>query len=274
MVAERAFARAAAAGHPFPAAAWLAPLLLVEGRWDALYALAPGRRSNAHPQAESAVLGLAPLAFARADWDLARLLLAALPNGAATAPGDTIYLEGQTLQRLAARIAIEAGDLPTAQAWLEAHDRWLHWSGAVLGRADGALGWAAYHHANHDPASARAAAEQALAHASDPRQPLALLAVHRFLGKLDTEAAQFDAAEANLTQSLALADACAAPFERALTLLEIARLRMAQNRPDDARFLLAEVQAICTPLEAKPTLEHVAELEHALESAGQEPHHV
>ena len=32
-----------------------------------------------------------------------------------------------------------------ARAWLEAHGRWLAWSGSVLGRADGALAWARYH---------------------------------------------------------------------------------------------------------------------------------
>jgi hypothetical protein len=134
----------------------------------------------------------------------------------------------------------------------------------VLGRADGALGWAAYHHANHDPASARGAAEQALAHASDPRQPLALLAVHRFLGQLDTEAAHLDAAEAHLDESMRLADACAAPFERALTLLEIARLHIAEDRSENARALLAEVRAICEPLDAKPTLERITALEQEL----------
>jgi hypothetical protein len=147
---------------------------------------------------------------------------------------------------------------------LEAHDRWLAWSGAVLGRAEGALGWAEYHHANSDPARARAAAEQALTHSSDPRQPLALLAVHRFLGQLDTEGADVAAAEAHLGESLRLADACAAPFERALTLLEIARLRMAQGQADEARALIGEVRAICEPLEAKPTLERVAVLEQRL----------
>src|SRR6185312_9023959 len=100
-------------------------------------------------------------------------------------------------------------------------------------------------------------------HASDPRQPLALIAVHRFLGQLDTEAAQFEAAEEQLGTSLNLADACAAPFERALTLLEIARLRFAMDRPDGARALLAEVRAICEPLEAKPTMARVAELERS-----------
>jgi hypothetical protein len=136
------------------------------------------------------------------------------------------------------------------------------------------LGWAEYHHANNDPVSARAAAERALAHASDPRQPLALLAVQRFLGTLNTEAAAFDASEKHLIESLRLAEACSSPFERALTLLEIARLRIAEGNETEAGALLAEVRAISEPLGAKPTLDHVANLERMLDSAGQGPHHV
>ena len=108
---------------------------------------------------------------------------------------------------------------------------------------------------------ARSLAEQALAYASDPRQPLALIAVHRFLGQLDTEEQQFETAEEHLRESLKLADACQAPFERALTLLEIAKLRAGRSMADEARTLLAEVRAICEPLEAKPTLEKVVQLE-------------
>ncbi len=64
-----------------------------------------------------------------------------------------------------------------------------------------------------------------------------------------------------------MADACAAPFERALTLLEIAKLRTAQGRADEAHTLLGEVRAICEPLGAKPTLERVAALEKELANA-------
>ncbi len=117
-----------------------------------------------------------------------------LPSGPATEPGKTLFLESQILQRLAVELSLAENAFPMARAWLEAHDRWLAWAGAVLGRAEGALLWARYHHASGNSAQARHHAEQALAHASDPRQPLALIAVHRFLGQLDTEEQQFDAA--------------------------------------------------------------------------------
>ena len=138
------------------AAHWLASLLRVEGRWDDLDCdLASDREPDAQPQAETAVLGLAPLAVARADWDLAQVLLAALPDGAATEPGKTLFLESQILQRLAVELSLAENAFSMARAWLEAHDRWLAWAGAVLGRAEGALLWARYHHASGNHAQAR-----------------------------------------------------------------------------------------------------------------------
>jgi hypothetical protein len=242
----------------------------IEGNWDAAERGAetvlhrPQGHENWHIQAQCT---LASIASNRGHFNRTRSEIAAvLTEGPATKPGRTRFLESQMLQRLAATIALDTGDLPTARAWLEAHDRWLQWSGAVLGRAEGALGWAQYHHGKGDAVLARAAAEEALANASEPRQPLVLNAVHRFLGQLDTEAAQFEAAEKHLGASLKLAEACAAPFERALTLLEVARLRVAEEKVAEAATLLAEVRGICEPLGARPTLARAAELERSFPS--------
>ncbi len=210
-----------------------------------------------------AIIGRAQGATEEA-WTQVRAML---PAGTVTEPGTQNSEFAFAMQQLAAALALDARDFPTAHAWLEAHDRWLDWSGAVLGRAEGALLWAQYHHTNGDPAQARALAERALENASAPRQPLALIAAHRFLGQLDTGERHFDHAEEHLHESLRLAEACAAPFERALTLLEIANLRMAQGNHDQARALLAEVRSICEPLEATPTLERVTTLQHQLEVA-------
>jgi DNA-binding CsgD family transcriptional regulator len=177
-----------------------------------------------------------------------------LPEGAATEPGDCVFRVAEELQRLAIELALDEGRLSEARDWLEAHDRWLEWSGAVLGRAEGALLWACYQLVDGDPGGARRLAEAALRHASDPRQPVALIAIHRFLGKLGTKSGHFGDADQHFMESLRLADACVAPFERALTLLEIAELRLAQNQTNEASALLDEVQAICEPLGARPTL--------------------
>ena len=52
----------------------------------------------------------------------------------------------------------------------------------------------------------------------------------------------------------AIAGACEAPYERALTLLAMAALRAAPGDHAEAKRLLDGVKAICTPLAAKPTL--------------------
>ncbi|HET8632494.1 MAG TPA: AAA family ATPase [Thermomicrobiales bacterium] len=275
--AEEAWRQAGGAAAELPPRfAWL-PLLVLDGAWAearglAVVAAAPGGEAGARaiPPAVRAIAKslLALLARERGEPALAwRPVRAELPDGPATAPGDAMFLDTLALQRLAAALCLDVGDPPRARAWLEAHDRWLDWNGTVLGRAEGALGWAAYHRAAGDLATARQHAETALAHATEPRQPLALLAAHRALGELATEAGRHADAAAHLDTALALADACAAPYERALTLLELAELRAAEGKVEEARTLLAEVCAICELLGAKPTLERATALETKLAAA-------
>lgn len=244
-----------------PAAAVNLPILRLAGQWGLTRTIAEGAwrsgRGRSQASQTSGVI-LAELAARQGEPELSWAIVSTLlPDGPSMLPGTTSLGVTLPLQRLAAAMALDDGDLAMARAWLEAHDRWLEWSGAVLGRAEGTLLWAQYHRADGNLSRARTSAEQALAHASEPRQPLALIAVHRFLGVLDTQAKRFDAADDHLRQSLTLADACAAPFERALTLLAFAELRVAQRQPEEARALLSEVRAICEPLAAKPTLARV-----------------
>jgi DNA-binding CsgD family transcriptional regulator len=185
----------------------------------------------------------------------------ALPAGRDGSPGARNIAEALIVQRVAAQLALDAGDLPAARSWLDAQDRWLAWcEGGVRGRAEGALAWAAYHRAAGETARAREQAEAALAHASAPRQPLVLLAVRRLLGELETEVGHHDAALDHLDAALALADACAAPYERALTLLALAELRLAARDRDGARGALAEARGILKPLGARPALARAATL--------------
>jgi DNA-binding CsgD family transcriptional regulator len=79
---------------------------------------------------------------------------------------------------------------------------------------------------------------------------VALLRAHRGLGEIETVAGRTAEAAAHLDEALALADACAAPYERALTLLAMAELRVTMGKADDARAALDEVRAICVPLNA------------------------
>ncbi|MDQ2787169.1 MAG: AAA family ATPase [Chloroflexota bacterium] len=235
--------------------------LVVEGEWaEARTLLEVAHREGGLPGWRLAELRfLGDLAHAQGDTALAwSLVRETLPDGPATTPGDVYFINGCAFQRLAAALALDAGENDAARAWLEAHDRWLAWSGAGLGRAEGHSAWAHYHRTMGDAAVAREHATQAFADATEPRQPLALLAAHRCIGTLDTDAARFDAARDHFASALALADACAAPFPRARTLLAVAGLHAATGNREAARAALDEVRAIGTRLGALPTLDYAA----------------
>jgi ATP/maltotriose-dependent transcriptional regulator MalT len=216
-----------------------------------------------HPYASQMVLG--SLAREQGDAPFARTIAhEAFPDGPLTEPGDAVFFPALAAQRLAAALALDDGDLAIAHAWLTAHDRWLAHEGVVLGQAEGQLGWVAYHRAKGDFDTARVHANRALANATEPRQPLALLAARRALGELDTAAGSYDGAAAHLAEALRLAHACAAPYERALCLLALAELLLACDDRDDARATLAEARAILEPLGARPALARVEQIAAAL----------
>jgi DNA-binding CsgD family transcriptional regulator len=122
------------------------------------------------------------------------------------------------------------------------------------------LAWASLHRARHDEPAARRAAEDALASAGAPRQPLALLAAHRVLGELATARRGVEEARHHLDLALGLAEACAAPYERAQVLIAQAELqahipgRDAARRLDEARTIGEQLGA--APLLAR--LDHLA----------------
>ncbi|MGI8857018.1 MAG: helix-turn-helix transcriptional regulator [Thermomicrobiales bacterium] len=250
--AEAVVAHASGARPALPDALARLPVLIFEPHWPALRDLIDSVPLDTLGSYRS---NLGPIARWQGEREIAMALVRdILPSGSGTEPGDSRFTTATDAQRLAAALAIDVGDLDTTRLWLEAHDRWLAWSGSIHGRADGQLGWAAYYRAAGDAALAYEHATRAYDHATAPRQPLALLAAHRLLGELDTEAGRVDNAIAHLDAALALADACAAPYERALTLLALADLRTATGDPGAATQLLDEVRTICVPLRAAPAL--------------------
>jgi tetratricopeptide (TPR) repeat protein len=205
---------------------------------------------------------LAELARYQGRYDeVASWLRGIAPVSPAEDPGRLALNRAMDGQRLLAELALDRGEMELARAWLEAHDRWLAQTGVVFGRAGGALIWSRYHQLAGDDAAALRAAQESLRLAGEPRQPLGLVRAQRQLGELLTRDGNHADAGQHLQRSLALADACAAPFERALTLLALAELHAATGDAAETRRLLAEVRAICEPLEARPTLERVAALE-------------
>lgn len=232
-------------------------LLIVVGRWAEAQALW-ARRADAFfggvVAAERAPVGVMARAQGQPDaaWALVR---EGLPDGPLTAPGTT-YSAALDLYTLAARLALDVDDHALARQWLEAHDRWLVWAGPEVrpGRVDGQLAWAEYHRAMGDAPAALRHTDQALAAATTPRQPLLLLTGHRLRGELLGAARRDDEARAQFDIALALADACGAPYERALTLLAGAALDAVSGHAARAGAALHMVRAICVPLGAEPIL--------------------
>jgi DNA-binding CsgD family transcriptional regulator len=233
---------------------------------------AASRASPAVNYTQGAVVALAALARWQGEADRAQDLIHELhPQGPATEPGDCYFPHGIAASALAAALALDAGDLRAASDWIAAHERWLDWSGAVLWRAEQLLLRARHAALSGDSATARVRAEDALVCATEPRQPLALLAAQRFLGELDAVAGRHPEAAERLAAALALAEACAAPYERALTHLALADLHLAAGDRDSARAALDEACALLERLEAHPALARADALAARLASAPAPP---
>ena len=256
-MARRAWANAGSIQRINIPEAALLPLQFVEGDWhDARLAAITARTAggtNVVTRFPTRVL--CQIALAQGDTALAwSALREHLPAGVDTEIGDIDFIVALELQQLAASLAIAARDLNTARRWLDAHDRWLASNGAVLGRSEGHALWANYFRAHGDVRRSYQHATHALSCAREPRQPLALLVAHRLLGELNTAMGRVAYAATHLDAALGLATECAAPYERALTLLALADLRAVTGQHAQATVLLCEVRAICAPLGAAPAL--------------------
>jgi ATP/maltotriose-dependent transcriptional regulator MalT len=245
-------------GHPNPNLPRYArvPLLVLEGRWrEARAILEAPDPSEAPYLVRVRPFYLGTLARAQGDLETAwQCVHEPSPIRAASDPSEEIGPPPVHFQRLAAGLALDAGDLAAARSWLDYHRRWLDFMDATLGRAEGEALEAEWHRAAGDHALARAHAERALAHSTSPRQPLALVAAHRMVGVLATDGGDHATAARHFTEALTLADACRAPYERALTLLARAELAVLQGDQPTATAGLEEVRAICTPLDARLAL--------------------
>lgn len=186
-------------------------------------------------------------------------VLSILPDGPQSRPGTAVFLDALMLQRLAANLAIDDGEFALARAWLEANDRWLAWNGSVIGRAENALAWSKWRWRGGAVDDAWMRATQAIEEAQEPHQPLVLIEAHRLKGELALHRGDIAEAQGELSTSLELATACAVPFQRALTLIELAHAG-ATSGEEGAIDLALGAMAICEPLQAQPALNQIDEL--------------
>jgi DNA-binding CsgD family transcriptional regulator len=245
-----------------PRRPWLG-IYLVEGKWDRLREIANDTEHHGNYVLRREVhSSLAPLARHQGEPDHARVYIRyALPQGSATEPGGMVFVEGLLMQRLAASIELDQGNLSGARPWLEANDRWLSWDSSAIGRAENQALWARFYLANRSADQAIACAKRAVILAETPRQPLAILEALRTLAECETAAKDYRAAEEHLAAAFDLADACVAPFERAVTLLAMAELSFETGEVALARSRALEAREICLLLGAVPTISRIDELQ-------------
>jgi DNA-binding NarL/FixJ family response regulator len=245
----------------------LLPLLLLEGDWARAEDAATSFLGYDNWRID-ALVTLATLDRLRgseaAAWTRVR---AALPDGPLTQPGTVSFVGRLAAVRLAAELALDAGRPDEALPWLAAHDRWLDWSGRTADRTAGLLLWARYSLVDGDPERAAGFAREALVRAREPRQSLAELAASRFLGELATADGDLAAAERHFAAALAIADACAAPYERAVTLLARAELGIARGEIEAAAADLAAARTIVVRLDARSALARAEAIEARLTTA-------
>jgi DNA-binding CsgD family transcriptional regulator len=245
------------------------------GEWDDVDRISRNwATGNVNTSTRMIGLGLGMLARNRGNteeaWEWTQSALNPRPD---EAPGNCWCELAMQAQRLAAELALDAGDTAEARRWIELHAQYLETSGAILGRAQHQLLEARYHELQKNDALALRHAKRSLDYSTDPHQPLDKQSAHRMLGRLLTRAGSYSEAEAHLSASYEIATNCAARFEVALTCHAQALLMIQNGKHAAARHKLAEAQTIATDLKAAPLLEDLSELSELLEQRSRRSSH-
>ena len=179
-----------------------------------------------------------------------------VPGGPGTDPQDSSFFFARALelQRTATAIAMDRGNLEEARSWIDAHGRWLDWSERIHGRAEQATQESRLSLLLGDAERASVLADEAVAHARAPRQPLALLQAHRARGETLGALGRYKQADHSLQRSIELAEACDTPYERALTQIARAQMHATAREVDKACNELSRARPVLDRLGAKPAL--------------------
>ncbi len=235
----------------------LYPALILDGRWDEARRSAEAMIEVEAVRIDSATV-LARLDMLQGQTERAwGHIRSCMPDGHGTRPGTTYFLEFLEMQDLAVTLSLDAGDAERAMAWITALDEWIEWSEMVVRRPMPQLAWARYNHITGQPERALEHARRALDLANDPYQPLLCLAAHRALGRLAIAAGRLDDATYHLDAALAIAEACEAPWEIAVTRVVQAEQLIAAGRPAEAAPLLQIGRDTAERLGAQPLLEQI-----------------
>lgn len=240
---------------------------ILDGRWDECRRSASARLHVVASRVPSA-RKLAELD--RLQGNRARAwahIHSAMPDGPDTAPGRRFFFHRQEIQWIAAHLAMDEGNNALARRWIEAAERWFTWSGRVSYQSIPHLLWSRYHEDQCDLDEASREATRAVELAREPRQPLMLLAAHRALARLDALTGRQSEASEHIHLATELAEACAAPYEIALTQVTQAEVLSHTGPAADAENFLNQALATAERLKAQPLLERINQLAGQLAEA-------
>lgn len=243
-----------------PADLFAFEILWLEGDWER--AVANARLAQAHMGAS---ITLASIALARGEYDAVdELVVAALPDGPRTAPGQHNFLVRFNLSVVAASAALQRGDYTAASAWIDCIERWITWSEMRFGHGDLALLRAEYLYATGDLASAEREARRAIELSASPPVFYVLDPAQRLLAKLALAAGNLDAAREHAEAALVMAREVGAAYEAALCKLPLAEALHASGEGEAAQTLLDEAAAVFERLGARPASEQAWQIREKL----------
>ena len=238
-------------------------LMLFEGDWNAARRHATyGQELLKNAYRDDAATTLAELARLRGSFDQAwEFIDRVLLEGPDEEPGSMRYLVGLYAVHIAANLALDENNGALSRQWIDAHARWLHWGEAHFGQAEHRLLEARYHLMLGDAEGAEAFVREAFDIASNPQQPLMLVAARRMLGSLARKAGRFEEAAEHLAVALDLAQKSEARYEAALVEIEQLALSTLPSSTVAAPNDPGELRDYLELIDARPALDRLAKIE-------------
>ena len=246
------------------------PLFLYHyGEWDAalrLLAILEQRAAVGFTSRATRLLR-ARIARRRGDRELGWAIVRELLGGNTPRPfGDGWHLATTGAQRLAAGLALDAGDLDEAIRWIDSFNNWQVWSGSVINKAEIEIFHAHLYRSRGQTARAVEAAQRAVLEATTPRQPIILCEAHRTHTELLITAGKLEEADLQLARAVNLADQIPDPYQAAQVEMTSALLSIARGESEPAAERLTSARQKLELLEALPALERLSALEGKISS--------
>ena len=187
------------------------------------------------------------------------------PRGPGAIPEVPIFFIHEPAHRVAIEIALDQGDPEAAATWLDIHDAWLESTACVIGQPQTNLLRARIALLGGKIDAAREQAAKALERASNPRQPLALVTIDRFVGELELQQGNLDEARTHLERSLELAERCENPYELLASQVSYAGLLVTIGEHAAVRNILNEALPKLEQLETAPLITRLKEIQRKLD---------